>query len=140
MDIASLWPAFAGGVLIGLAAIMLMAANGRIAGISGMVEGALFPKAGEWTGNLLFLAGLVAGTLLYRLVATQAGITVTSSPLLLIAAGLLVGFGTRLGSGCTSGHGVCGMARLSKRSLIATPVFMLTAGITVFVLRHVVGG
>ena len=130
-----------GGVLIGLAAALLLWLNGRIAGISGILTGALeqtgAPRGWRW----MFLAGLVGGGFLALLAGHQpaAGITGMSGPVV-IAAGLLVGVGTRLGSGCTSGHGVCGIARLSVRSLAATLTFMLTASATVFVVRHVLGG
>lgn len=131
--------ALVGGALIGLAAAMLLLLNGRIAGISGILGDAL-GRSDEGRGwRIAFIAGLVAGPLAYAL-ATGAipPVEITSSPLLLIAGGLLVGFGTRLGSGCTSGHGVCGIARLSPRSLTATLVFMASGMITVYVARHLV--
>lgn len=135
------WPALLGGVLIGLSTVLLLLANGRIAGISGIVGGLLTSSASDAGWRLAFLVGLVAAPLLYGLVAGGVPpITVTTSTGLLIAGGLLVGFGTRLGGGCTSGHGVAGLARLSPRSLVATGVFLATAMTTVFVTRHVVGG
>ena len=132
--------ALAGGALIGAAAVLLMALEGRIAGISGIVGGLLPPApAADRAWRVAFLAGLVAGPLLVG--ALVAGPAI-GSPVVgiggAIAAGLLVGVGTALGSGCTSGHGVCGLARLSPRSLAATLTFMATAGVTVFVLRHLI--
>jgi len=130
-----------GGVLIGLAAAMLMLLLGRIAGISGIAAGVLELRAGEWTWQLAFLLGLVAAPLLVH----EAGhplphLVMPASPALIALAGLLVGFGTRLGGGCTSGHGVCGVARLSPRSIAATAIFMIVAMIVVALLRHVIGG
>lgn len=133
--------ALIGGVMIGLAAVMLLLANGRIAGVSGILGGLLTRQPGEIGWRLAFILGLVAGPLLYAALAGgPPTITVTSSTALLIAGGLLVGYGTRLGSGCTSGHGVCGLARLSPRSLVATGLFLAAAIATVFVTRHVIGG
>lgn len=129
-----------GGVLIGLSAILLLSVNGRIAGISGILGGLLAPTRGEWAWRLLFVIGLIAGAVLYSMVTGDLGVAVQVGWPLMAMAGLLVGVGTRLGSGCTSGHGVCGIGRLSQRSMIATAVFMATAGATVFVVRHVVGG
>lgn len=131
-----------GGVAIGTSAVLLMGALGRIAGISG-IAGALVsrPPAGDRGWRLAFVAGLIAGPLLLRLAAGAAGIDapVVSWPWMAVA-GLLVGFGTKLGGGCTSGHGVCGIARLSPRSMLATVVFMLSGFATVFVVRHGLGG
>lgn len=130
-----------GGLLIGSAAALLLWLNGRIAGISGIVSGAVeghgTPRGWRW----MFLGGLVLGAVVALAVTEQplAGITGLSGPLV-ITAGLLVGFGTRLGSGCTSGHGVCGLARFSVRSLAATLTFMLAGAITVFIIRHGLGG
>lgn len=133
---------FGGGLLIGAAALFLLLMHGRIAGISGLLGASLQarPEGGRaW--RLAFLLGLPAGALLFDLVS-RGGLVVRPQVGLpaMIAAGLLVGFGTRMGSGCTSGHGVCGIARLSTRSLIATGVFMAVAAITVFITRHVLGG
>ncbi len=127
-----------GGVLIGCASALMFVANGRIAGISGILGGLLQgSEAGDRAWRLLFLGGLIAAGLLFGLVGkAMPDITVSASTPLLILGGLLVGFGTRRGSGCTSGHGVCGLARLSPRSLTATIVFMLVAALTVFVMRH----
>ena len=134
------WAGLAGGGLIGLAAAMLMLLDGRIAGISGMA-GSLLDSRGQ--GSRLraaaFLAGLVAAPVLLVLAGRPVLQTVPQDWVLLAAGGLLVGFGTALGSGCTSGHGVCGIARLSPRSLAATATFMATALATVFAVRHVWG-
>jgi uncharacterized membrane protein YedE/YeeE len=133
--------ALVGGALIGLGTVLLMLANGRIAGISGIVGGIVQPDGPEWRWRLGFVAGLVGGAALAMLAGfAPSAIAVTPSLPLLIGGGLLVGFGTRLGSGCTSGHGVCGLARLSPRSLAATGIFMATGAATVFVMRHVIGG
>jgi uncharacterized membrane protein YedE/YeeE len=130
----------AGGMLIGLAAALLWLGLGRIAGISGIVGGILPIRRKETAWRVAFLAGLLAAPLLLGLaVGYSAPTPVLESVDLLVVAGLLVGFGTRLGSGCTSGHGVCGIARLSPRSLISTGVFMATAAATVFLVRHVIG-
>jgi uncharacterized membrane protein YedE/YeeE len=128
----------AGGALIGLSAVMLMALTGRIAGVSGIAAGLLPPYAdNEFAGRLAFVAGLVAAPVVV-LVATGKlpAQTIQASGAILVLAGFLVGFGTVWGSGCTSGHGVCGLSRLSMRSLVATMIFMATGIATVFVLRH----
>lgn len=133
------WSALAGGALIGLAAAMLVLFNGRIAGISGVLgELATLPRDRTW--RLAFLAGLIGAPMLYGLVATLPQARIEAGTGLLVAGGLLVGLGARYGAGCTSGHGVCGLARLSPRSAVATGVFMASAFATVFVLRHVAGG
>ena len=130
-----------GGALIGLAVALLLALNGRIAGISGIVGGLLPPRAGDALWRLLFVAGLALGALLVRLYnGAPLAVPVESSTFTLVLGGLLVGFGTRLGSGCTSGHGICGLARLSPRSLVAVLTFMASAMLTVFALRHALGG
>lgn len=130
----------AGGVLIGLAATALLWLNGRIAGVTGITAGALLPQRGDVAWRYAFLLGLIAaGALALHWLPASAPSRVGFPPALLIVAGLLVGFGTRLGSGCTSGHGVCGLGRLSLRSLVAVGVFMLTAILTTFVVRHVAG-
>lgn len=132
----------AGGMLIGVSAVLLMLLNGRIAGVSGIAGGLIAPVAGDWQWRLAFVLGLAAGPLVYgALGGPMPDIQFPmASPIGLIAAGLLVGFGTRLGSGCTSGHGVCGVSRLSARSLAATGAFMFTGFATVYVIRHVIGG
>lgn len=133
--------AAAGGLLIGVAASALLVLNGRIAGISGIVAGALLPEDGERSPRVAFVAGLFAGGLLLLLLHPAAfEITHSTSILLPVAAGLLVGVGVRVGNGCTSGHGVCGIGRLSKRSIVATLVFMGAAMITTFVAKHLFGG
>ncbi len=133
-------PALVGGALIGLAAVLLLASLGRIAGISGILGGALALRRGDMIWRLAFLAGLVAAPALYNLLLQdQAAIIVRSSVPLLIVGGLLVGFGTRLGGGCTSGHGVCGLARLSPRSFAAVGVFLAVAIATTFLARRVFG-
>lgn len=128
--------ALVGGTLIGLSTTLLWLANGRIAGISGILGSLSLPN-GEAGWRLAFLVGLVAAPLLYTFVVGHAPqISMSQSPKLLIGAGLLVGFGTRLGSGCTSGHGVCGLARLSPRAIVATLTFMATAFSTVYLTHH----
>jgi uncharacterized protein len=125
-----------GGVLIGAAAVLLLLLNGRIAGVSGILGGLITDRpSGGQPWRWAFLLGLVAGAGLFRVMAGALPVQLQGGPLLLLAAGLLVGFGTALGSGCTSGHGVCGLARRSPRSLIATAVFMLCAMITVYLVR-----
>jgi uncharacterized membrane protein YedE/YeeE len=131
-----------GGALIGIAAVMLMALNGRIAGISAIVGRLLPPYAGaDPIGAACIVLGLIASPLLYQ-AATGASVvqTVSDQGGLMAVAGLLVGFGTATGGGCTSGHGVCGIARLSPRSVVATVTFMATGFATVYLLRHVMGG
>ncbi len=128
----------AGGLLIGTAAALLLLGNGRIAGISGILGGVL--GGHNLSEGLAFLAGLIGLPALYALTAGAPTIAVTASVPVLLTGGLLVGLGTRLGGGCTSGHGVCGLSRLSPRSLVATGLFMATAAAVVFVLRHLIGG
>jgi hypothetical protein len=130
-----------GGALIGLSAVMLMALNGRIAGISGLFSGAFFSEAGDRVWRVFFLIGLVAAPVIYTFTQkAQPAFEMTSSLPVIIVAGLLVGFGTRLGSGCTSGHGVCGMSRLSVRSMVAVALFMASGAITVALAKLAVGG
>ena len=132
--------ALLGGVLIGLSAVLLMLTDGRIAGISGITAGVLAPRRGETGWRIAFIVGLIGAPLVLQAVAGPvAPISITSSLPLLIGAGLLVGIGTRLGSGCTSGHGVCGLARFSPRSAAAVVTFLLTAMLTVYLMRHAVG-
>ncbi|NDV13646.1 YeeE/YedE family protein [Crenobacter caeni] len=131
--------ALAGGVLIGLAAAAFVLLLGRIAGISGMLGG-LIERAADWPLRLAFVLGLIAAPALYALLAGGLAVPeVSASPLTLVVAGLLVGVGTRYASGCTSGHGVCGLSRLSPRSLVATLTFMAAGFATVFVVRHLLG-
>ena len=135
------YSALIGGALIGLSAALLLFLNGRIAGISGIVGKALFPEQrGDVSWRMFFLAGLLLGPLVSRLIEGNAVLfrIETSLPVLVIA-GLLVGYGTSLGGGCTSGHGICGLARLSARSALATVVFMVVAGMTVYIVRHWIG-
>jgi uncharacterized membrane protein YedE/YeeE len=132
--------AFAGGLLIGLAAAILVLCNGRIAGISGILGGLLRPATGDIGWRLAFLAGLVGAPLVYALVAALPRPQIDAGWGTLMVAGLLVGLGTRYGAGCTSGHGVCGLSRLSPRSLVATLAFMGAGFATVYVVRHLLNG
>jgi uncharacterized membrane protein YedE/YeeE len=131
------WPALAGGLLIGLAASGFVLLNGRIAGISGILGGLLRPAQGDIAWRVAFLAGLIGAPLVYVLFSALPEARIEAGDGTLVAAGLLVGLGARYGAGCTSGHGVCGLSRLSPRSLVATASFMLAGFATVFVLRHV---
>lgn len=129
--------ALAGGVLIGLAATLLLWLNGRIAGISGIVSGVLLPKPGDSAWRAAFLVGLIVAAGLYMAMVPGAPQPRTDfSRAGLVLAGMLIGFGTRMGNGCTSGHGVCGLGRLSLRSLAAVVTFMATAIVTTFLIRH----
>ena len=130
------WPALAGGALIGLAAALLLLLNGRVAGISGVLGGLLKPVKGDIAWRAAFVLGLVGAPLAYLFFARLPVPRIDADYAALIVAGLLVGVGTRYGSGCTSGHGVCGLARLSPRSLAATACFMASGFATVFVIRH----
>jgi uncharacterized membrane protein YedE/YeeE len=137
---AQWWIALAGGVLIGLSATALLWLNGRLAGVSGIVNGVLFRTSGDVAWRLAFVLGLViAGGLYMSLVPGAPQPRTDFSRAGLVVAGLLVGFGTRMGNGCTSGHGVCGIGRLSSRSLVAVATFMATAMATTFIVRHVWG-
>lgn len=130
--------ALGGGVLIGLSATGLLWLNGRVAGVSGILGGVLFPTRGDVSWRLAFLGGLVVAAGLYTAFVPGAPLPRTEFPRMgLVIAGLLVGFGTRMGNGCTSGHGVCGLGRLSTRSLAAVATFMASAVTTTFVVRHV---
>jgi uncharacterized membrane protein YedE/YeeE len=133
------WASLAGGVIIGMAAAMFILLNGRIAGISGVLGGLLKPVRGDISWRVAFTAGLLGAPLLYALVAELPRPQIDAGYAALVAAGLLVGVGTRYGSGCTSGHGVCGISRFSPRSLVATAAFMLAGFVTVFVARHLIG-
>jgi hypothetical protein len=132
-------PALAGGALIGLAAAGLLLSEGRILGVAGILAGLVNPKPGKWLWRLALIAGLFASAPLAILLFGAQGPAINSSAALLVVAGLLVGAGSRLANGCTSGHGVCGLARLSPRSAAATATFMATGFLTVFVARHVLG-
>lgn len=130
-----------GGVLIGIASVVVLKAYGRVAGVSGIAGGLLRPMAGDIGWRVAFVAGLLlAGTIAAFVAPQSLRIEGTPGTLGVVAAGLLVGFGTRLGNGCTSGHGVCGVSRLSPRSVVATLAFMFTGGVTVYVVRHVLSG
>jgi uncharacterized protein len=133
------WLSLAGGLLIGAAAALFLLLNGQIAGISGILGGLLDRPQGDIEWRVAFLLGLLASPLLYWMLVKRPSITVETSAGWLIIAGLLVGFGTRLGSGCTSGHGVCGLALGSRRSLVATAVFIITGAGSVYVVRHILG-
>jgi uncharacterized membrane protein YedE/YeeE len=130
------WTSLAGGITIGIAAALLILFIGRVAGISGVLGEMLRPNATDKGWRIAFIAGLIVAPLAYQLVHELPFVTINAKWPLLIAAGLLVGIGTRYGAGCTSGHGVCGLSRFSKRSLVATIAFMAAGFITVFVLRH----
>jgi uncharacterized membrane protein YedE/YeeE len=133
--------ALAGGMVVGLAAAGLLVLDGRIAGVSGIVGGLIGGRAGDAGWRLAFVAGLVAGGVGVSLLAPAPFHGLATTPyVVLVPAGLLVGFGASLGNGCTSGHGVCGISRLSPRSIAATLTFMLAGALTVFVVRHVLGG
>ena len=130
--------AFLGGTLLGLSVVGYLYVNGRIAGVSGLIAQVLNLQTIFKTPALWFLLGLFVVPFFYGLVQTP-NIELNASPLMMIVAGLLVGFGTRMGSGCTSGHGICGISRLSKRSMIATMTFMFAGFVTVYLIRHIIG-
>jgi len=136
--------ALIGGAMIGLSAALLMLLVGRVAGISGMIGDLLAPRANYRDWRIAFLGGLLAAPLLYALIGMAGGFALPKPVMppwaAVIFSGLLIGFGVRLGGGCTSGHGVCGMARLSPRSIAATLIFMATAAAVVFAVRHGIGG
>lgn len=134
------WTALAGGVLIGISAALFILLNGRIAGITGIIGGLFKPAKGDAAWRVAFTLGLVIAPVVWVLFGKLPETTIEASYGLLIVAGLIVGYGARLGSGCTSGHGVCGISRLSPRSIIATLAFMGTGFLTVFVTRHLMGG
>ncbi len=133
------WTSLAGGILLGLASALFILLNGRILGISGIVGGLLRPKQGDVSWRLSFLLGLLVAPLLYLVVAGPIPARIDAGWATVVIAGLLVGVGTRYGSGCTSGHGVCGLSRLSPRSLVATLAFMGAGFVTVFLVRHALG-
>jgi len=130
---------FGGGLLIGLGAAVLLLANGRVAGVSGIAGGLLRPARGDIGWRLAFLLGLLAAPLGWLALQAMPPAQIDHTPALLAVSGLLVGIGTRFGSGCTSGHGVCGIARLSPRSIVATLCFVAAGFLTVYVMRHVLG-
>ena len=133
------WSALAGGTLIGISVTLFILLNGRIAGITGIIGGLFNPAKGDATWRIAFTLGLIIAPTVWLLFSSLPEITIGADYGLLIVAGLIVGFGARLGSGCTSGHGVCGISRLSPRSIIATLAFMGTGFLTVFVARHLLG-
>ncbi|MBC7500717.1 MAG: YeeE/YedE family protein [Herminiimonas sp.] len=133
------WSALAGGLLIGLASALFLILNGRIAGISGILGGLLHRVKGDVAWRVAFILGLILAPVVYASVATAPVVEIDAGTAALVAAGLLVGIGTRYGSGCTSGHGVCGLSRGSPRSMVATAAFMLAGFLTVYVVRHLIG-
>ncbi|MDR9839762.1 MULTISPECIES: YeeE/YedE family protein [Burkholderiales] len=133
------WTSLAGGLMIGIATALFLVFNGRIAGISGIVGGLLTPARGDIAWRLAFVGGLVLSPLVFSSIAPLPQVHIEAGYPVLILAGLLVGIGTRYGSGCTSGHGVCGLSRRSPRSMVATVAFMFAGFVTVYVVRHVVG-
>ncbi len=133
------WASLGGGALIGVAAALFVLLNGRVAGISGVIGGLFRPAKGEIGWRLAFVAGLVLAPALWLLFGALPELDVEASEGLLVMAGLVVGISTRYGSGCTSGHGVCGLSRFSLRSLVATGAFMVAGFVTVFVARHLLG-
>jgi len=140
LSLPSIVGALLGGALIGISATLMLVFAGRIAGISGILGGVLVPRTGDVGWRVAFLGGLGVGALLLALVAPGTVSASSPSPLwLVVVAGLLVGVGTQLGSGCTSGHGVCGVSRLAPRSLAATAMFMATGAAAAFVTRHLLG-
>ena len=133
------WMSLAGGLMIGAATVLFLLFNGRIAGISGILGGLLKPTRGDIAWRVAFVGGLVLSPLVYLIAAPLPQATIAASKPVLIMAGLLVGIGTRYGSGCTSGHGVCGLSRRSTRSMVATIAFMFSGFVTVYIVRHFVG-
>ena len=134
------WQSAIGGVVIGVAAALLVLVNGRVAGISGIVGGLFQPRRGDLAWRAAFISGLLVAPLAYAAFGLKASIAIDAGYPALIVAGLLVGIGTRYAGGCTSGHGVCGISRLSPRSLVATLTFMIAGGVTVYVVRHLIAG
>jgi uncharacterized membrane protein YedE/YeeE len=128
-----------GGALIGLSAVLLMAFHGRIAGITGIISGVIPPLSGDWQWRAAFLVGSASIPLAYMLAGGAVEFSVPVSTAALVGGGVLVGIGVHFGNGCPSGHGICGIARLSPRSIVAVLTFMATAIVTVFVVRHVIG-
>jgi uncharacterized membrane protein YedE/YeeE len=133
------WASFAGGALIGLAAALFLLFNGRIAGISGILGGLLQWPKGDSAWRVAFLLGLIGAPVAYGFYTPLPTAQIDAGTATLVVAGLLVGLGTRYGAGCTSGHGVCGLSRLSPRSLVATVAFMAAGFVTVFIVRHLIG-
>jgi hypothetical protein len=133
------WQSLIGGSLIGLSAVLLMALHGRIAGMTAIIGGVLPPFSSDWRWRAAFLAGAIVSPLIYLAFGGEIGFSVPPSTAMLIAGGLVVGVGVTYGSGCTSGHGVCGIARLSPRSITATAIFMAATFASVYIIRHVIG-
>ncbi|HYN53637.1 MAG TPA: YeeE/YedE family protein [Methylotenera sp.] len=133
------WISSIGGLLIGFAASLLIVFNGKIAGISGILAGLLTPVSGELLWRIAFVSGLILSPLVYHLVAPLPSVQIHSNAWLIMIAGVLVGFGSRYGSGCTSGHGVCGISRFSRRSFVATACFISSGFLTVLLVRHYIG-
>lgn len=133
------WMSLGGGVLIGLSAVLLMAIHGRVAGMTGILSGVIPPVASDWGWRAAFLTGAVLAPMVFVLAGGKIAFAVPVSTIALVVGGLIVGVGVYFGSGCTSGHGVCGIARFSPRSIVATIVFMIAAFVTVYVTRHVMG-
>ncbi len=134
------WLSLMGGLLIGIATSLLLLVNGKIAGISGILGGLFKMPKDDTAWRVLFLLGMISAPLAYRFLISPPIIDIKPDWLILSIAGLLVGFGTRMSGGCTSGHGVCGISRLSKRSITATLIFICVGFMTVFVVRHIIGG
>ena len=135
------WSSLSGGIILGVASALFILMNGRVLGISGILGGLLLPKAGDTFWRLAFLTGMFASPWIFNLLAPTEFITtpqIDADLVMLVIAGLLVGIGTRYGSGCTSGHGVCGLSRMSPRSLVATLSFMAAGFLTVYVVRHLI--
>ncbi len=134
------WQSLAGGMLIGLSAVLLMALHGRIAGMTGILSGVIPPLSADWQWRAAFLAGAIVAPLVYVGAGGSVAFSVPIGVPAIVVGGLLVGIGVHFGNGCPSGHGICGIARLSPRSIVAVLTFMATAFVTVFVVRHVIGG
>ena len=140
LDMLAIQQSLGGGLMIGLAVSLLIVFKGRIAGISGILGGLLHANTVDVAWRVAFLAGLVLAPMVYGYFGSLPTVEIAANTTTLVIAGLLVGLGTRYGAGCTSGHGICGVARLSPRSLVATAIFMVSAMLTVYVVRHVIGG
>lgn len=133
------WLSLIGGMLIGLSAVILMATNGRIAGMTGILGGILPPLDVDWVWRAMFLLGCLIPAIVLKAIGQAPAIAFPMGTTAIVIGGLIVGIGASYGSGCTSGHGICGLARFSKRSAVATVVFMLATFVTVYVMRHVIG-
>jgi uncharacterized membrane protein YedE/YeeE len=133
------WTSLLGGLIIGLAAAVLILFNGRIAGVSGILSGLIKPRLHEINWRVAFILGIILAPICWRMFAPLPASLIEASDTLIVVAGLLVGLGTRFGAGCTSGHGICGISRLSPRSMVATVTFIMVGFITVYVVRHLMG-